>query len=122
MESKNELNRYVIRWHGDLMNEVERQTQRHLFATLKATMGRSDNAAQSEARKSAVYARMLSNDPEVLHVASQGHDAFVERTAARILAECGSALAFNRCPNCDGLARTPRSRQCRFCGHDWHAG
>ena len=120
MESKHELNLYVMRWHADFMTDVERRARQHLFATLKATMGRSDITAQQEARDSN-FSRDLSRDPEVLRLASDGYDAFIERTAARILHDCGAKLSFNRCPNCGGLARTPTARQCRLCGHDWHA-
>lgn len=119
METKQELNQYVMRWHANLMTDVERGAQRHLFATLKATMGRSDISAQQEARGSA-HSRLLSDDPEVLRLASEGYDSFVQRTASRILQDCGARLSFNRCPDCGGLARTPTARQCRFCGYDWH--
>jgi ribosomal protein L40E len=26
----------------------------------------------------------------------------------------------NNCPKCGRLARTPRAKQCRQCGYDWH--
>src|SRR4051812_48488711 len=120
MESKEELNRYVFRWYADLMTDVEKKAQRHLSATLKATMGRSDLAAQQEAKTSNTYAPQLSSDPHVLRLTRDGWEAFIARTAARILQENGARLTFNRCPRCNGLARTPTSRQCRFCGNDWH--
>jgi hypothetical protein len=121
METKDDVNRYVMRWHADRMTEVEKRAQQHLFVTLKATMGRSDITAQQECRESNIAARFLSNDPEVLHLASEGYHAFVERTAGRILAQDADKLTFNRCPKCNGLARTPTSKQCRFCRHDWHS-
>jgi hypothetical protein len=31
MESKDDLNAYVISYHGDLMTEVEKRAQAHLF-------------------------------------------------------------------------------------------
>jgi hypothetical protein len=110
-----------MRWYADLMTDAEKAAQRHLSATLKATMGRSDVAAQQEAQFSNTHARLLSSDPEVLRLTCDGWDAFIERTAARILHDNGVRLRFNRCPRCNGLARTPMSKQCRFCGNDWHS-
>ncbi len=28
----------------------------------------------------------------------------------------------NRCPVCNRIVKTPASRQCLWCGHDWHNG
>ncbi len=53
---------YVFRYYGHLMNEQERMANRHLTGTVKATHGRSDVAAQAEARSSPRHLReMLSN-------------------------------------------------------------
>jgi hypothetical protein len=29
-------------------------------------------------------------------------------------------LLVNRCPKCNRVVRTPRARQCLWCGNDWH--
>ena len=70
---------------------------------MKATMGKSDVEAQRAARKSTVHSRFLPDDAEVLHLTGAGYDAFVERTAARILDDCGDEVCFNRCPKMRGL-------------------
>ena len=120
MEDERDIAHYVVRWYARLMTPVEQRAQRHLFATMKATKGRSDVQAQRKARESALHSRFLSDDADVLHLTGAGYEAFVERTAARILNGCRNELFFNRCPKCSGLARTPTARQCRFCAHDWH--
>jgi hypothetical protein len=119
MESKRQLYGYVLTFHCQYMTKREWLAQRHLIGTLKATR-RDDAAAQAEARNDDVFKTFLSSDPDVLQLSSEGYDAFIERTASRILKDHGAALVFNRCPRCKGLARTPTARQCRFCGHDWH--
>lgn len=95
---------------------------RHLVGTAKAMRGLTDVASQAEARKNAslVYRDMLSNDPDVLGLTSEGLDAFVERVSQRILGDHRHEVGFNNCPQCGALARTPKARQCRFCGFDWH--
>jgi hypothetical protein len=121
MELTPEAAHYVIGFYGSLMTDVERRAQQHLSATMKATLGRSDGTAQKDAQRSRIHSKFLSEDPDVLRLAADGYEAFAQRTAARILRECGAEVRFNRCPRCGKLTRTPTARQCRHCHHDWHA-
>jgi hypothetical protein len=114
------LARYVVIYYPHLMTKSERRARGHLITTIKATRGRSDLNAQAEARNDPDFAPSLSNDPEVLSLAAGGMKAFREATAARILNEHRGEIFLNRCPECGGLARTPKAKQCRFCGYDWH--
>lgn len=137
MKLSPEVARYVVRYHWDLMTDREREAQRHLLSTIKAT-GRSDLEAQEDARKSlnrlevamrTVFwvadhamtpSRFLSNDPSVLRLVVDGYESFELGTAARILQERGAEVRFNLCPRCGKLARTPTAKQCRHCATDWH--
>jgi hypothetical protein len=121
MELTPEAAHYVIGFYGLLMTDVERRAEGHLSATMKATLGRSDVAAQKDALRSRIHSKFLSEDRNVLRLAADGYEAFAQRTAARILQECGAEVRFNRCPRCGELARTPTAKQCRHCHHDWHA-
>ena len=115
------IRRYILRYYSRFMNQKEHLAFRHLAATVKATHGRSDVIAQQETRSSKAHLRkLLSEDPEVLRLASDGMEAFVQQTVTRILAEHGDEIVLNRCPRCGALARTPTARQCRSCHHDWH--
>ena len=119
---ENEKAQYVLRYYGHFMTMQERLAQRHLFGTEKATHGRTDAAAQIEIRNSShQLSGLLSNDPEIAQLASDGIDAFMIRTAQRILDEHSNEIVFNNCPRCGALAKTPKARQCRFCRHDWHS-
>jgi hypothetical protein len=66
MELNPQVAYYVIHFHADLMTDAERKAQRHLFATMKATMGRSDETAQREAQHDKIHSRVLSSEPNVL--------------------------------------------------------
>jgi hypothetical protein len=47
--------------------------------------------------------------------------AFQQRVTERIkLAFLSNELRPNRCPSCRRIVRTPKARQCLWCGHDWH--
>ena len=112
---------YVFRYFSHLMTEHERLAYRHLVGTIKATRGRSDVGAQEEAKNSVFHLReLLSDHPIVLALASDGFGTFVLRTGQRILNDHRDQIAFNCCPRCGDLARTPTARQCRACRHDWH--
>jgi|SRR6267154_3152756 len=68
---------YVFRYYSHLMNEQERAANRHLTGTIKATHGRSDAGAQTEARSGPRHLReMLSDEAQVLDLASGGFQAF----------------------------------------------
>jgi hypothetical protein len=113
--------KYVFHNYGHLMTPKEKLAFSHLGGTMKATMARSDPAAQDEVKAGSTHLRrLLSDDPEVLLLARDGYDAFVVRTGQRILRDDRDRIVLNYCPRCKGLARTPKARQCRFCGHDWH--
>jgi hypothetical protein len=115
-----ELAYYVVQNFSHLMNEDEQRAYTHLTVMMKFTHGRSDSSAHEEVKASRIRARSLSDDPAVLHLARVGFDEFRVQTAKRILAEQGDRVFLNCCPQCGGLARTPKARQCRFCGHNWH--
>jgi hypothetical protein len=63
-------------------------------------------------------------DEEVLHLIGDNLDsvrAFQERVGERIQAEIAAGLITpNRCPACSRIVKTPKARQCLWCGHDWH--
>jgi|SRR5215469_7599628 len=112
---------YIFHSYPHLMSEHERLAFSHIGATMKATLGRSDETAQKEVKDSASHLRrLLSDDPRVLDLARDGYDAFVLRTGQRIRNEHQNEIFLNYCPQCGKLARTPKAQQCRFCGHDWH--
>jgi hypothetical protein len=51
---------------------------------------------------------------------ANGFDVFKNRVATRIYLRHKHELELNCCPKCGKIARTPLSKQCRFCFHSWH--
>ncbi len=111
---------YVLLYYGRYMTLNETAAYKHLHATMKATKGRSDTLAQQEAKDHITLSKLLTDDPEIARLAKDGYEIFAERTAERILTERKDGVFLNFCPRCHELARTPKARQCRFCGLDWH--
>jgi len=85
---------FIVRYYGHLMTAQERLAYWHLVRTAKAMHGRSDWAAQTEARNKlshlpSHFPRRLSDDPEVLKLTREGLEVFAARTAQRIWALAG---------------------------------
>src|SRR5271157_2514880 len=95
------LARYIYRYYQQFMTDQERIARRHLFGTEKATHGRSDSAAQQEARSGRHPVReLLSDDPAVLELTRNGTESFIFQTAERIMAAHSHEIYVNRCPRC----------------------
>lgn len=124
-----QLAHFVASYYGRLMTPAERLAHRHLIATYKAT-GRSDVAAQAEARAHRLHSRwqtdaasqpLADRRPRSARPrAREGMDAFLARVAERVLREHAEEVFLNHCPRCGGLTRTPKAQLCLHCGHDWH--
>ncbi len=56
-------------------------------------------------------------DKKTEKLVALGKDKLEEQIANRLLKENNGIV--NYCPKCEKIARTPKARQCRFCGHKW---
>jgi hypothetical protein len=102
------------RWH---MTEFEQQCE---------DLGARFEQAKAQRFRTAWSQRVLAewqNADEKVHAAlAPGLDAFVRSTRERICAQLrDGSLPVNRCPACSRIARTPRARQCFWCGHNWRS-
>jgi hypothetical protein len=63
----------------------------------------------------------MSDDPQVVALAAKGREVFRRDVAERIAREHPAEVVFNYCPECKGLCRTPKAKQCPHCKHRWHS-
>ena len=114
--------RYVVIYHPQFMNKKEWAAYSHCINASKAEGVRNNASLPEDVRCEVIdfYWEHMSTDPEVLALASGGWEAFLERAATRILRDHGPEIYMNRCPRCGEVTVTPRSKQCRYCRHDWH--
>jgi hypothetical protein len=49
-----------------------------------------------------------------------GLPAFRRKACDRVLTEHGDEVFINRCARCGRIVARPTSKQCLWCGHDWH--
>ncbi len=117
---------YIVKYFPRLMSMEERAAWWHHFAMSKIEQvpnGMEGSEAETWRQGKVSFYReqgLLSSDPSVTELLSDGYDAFIQRTAERIHAEESEEVFYNNCPSCGALARTPQSKQCRHCGHSWH--
>lgn len=84
------------------LREKETASSEHMARVLRERWGVSEQA------------------PSVVEALKDGPDAFRRQVRDRILNEESSTVIVNRCPKCNRIVRTPKARQCLWCGHDWH--
>jgi hypothetical protein len=112
-----ELTDYIFTYCSGFFSETESKAHRHHFGTIKFTSYSENHTLIKEVKK-----KFITDDPSVLKLLEGGYTEFMQNTAERIYKDHESDLELNLCPRCDKIARTPKAKQCRFCGYDWHDG
>jgi hypothetical protein len=121
-DEADELRQYMLRNWGEFMTPLERQAQWLAVLREKANYPDASTLVQKELR--ATYDREVTDEARKL-IGENLNDVrrFQDQVANRIHAELATgALKPNRCPACDRIVKTPKARQCLWCGHDWHSG
>jgi len=110
---------YILKYSSHLMSKEEKLAWRHFTTMTKR--GKTQISEFSDSKRD-LFLRQnwITDKPDVLELLNNGIDVFRENTAERILNDYGEKVVFNYCCKCGKLARTPKAKQCRFCGHDWH--
>lgn len=94
---------YVILHYSDLLNLNEKRALKHHRSLLKL----QDMPDGEVRRQLYLHNNWITDDPEILNYLSQGYIQFIITAAENIVKEHPDKLFFNRCPICNGLARTP---------------
>jgi hypothetical protein len=111
-----ELTRYVWDYYEHLMTDFEQRVGRAIFGRMKAAICKSPTQARLTNER-----RGMVGTPEIDAALAEGIETYRRRTCRRVLADHGSEVFVNRCPQCNGVVRTPQAQQCFWCGHDWHS-
>jgi hypothetical protein len=112
-DETSELTEYLWQHHLELFSEAERKALWAVFAERKSTGG-------SNGIKARIWEQhRLADDPAVMQHLSEGTEAFYRRAAQRVFAE-HAEISVNRCPACHRIVRTPKAKQCFWCGNDSH--
>ncbi|WP_316634390.1 hypothetical protein [uncultured Flavobacterium sp.] len=111
-----ELIDYIFQNSWEYYSVSERKAIDHHFGTFK--FGKYPDNTHPKIDE--VKKRFLTTDNEVLKLLENGYPEFIKNTAIRIFNEHENQLELNLCPKCGKIARTPKAKQCRFCGNNWH--
>lgn len=109
-----ELTRYVWDHFALLMTEFERRVGRAIIGRWKATHAGVPPSHPLWTRWGA------TDDPAIEAALADGSEVYRRQVRIRLQAELGDEVFVNRCPACGRVVRTPKARQCFWCGHDWH--
>ena len=109
-----ELTKYIWNNYRDLLTDLERLADRAVMAEQKAS--------DSDERMAKILREGWGSrdDPRVVEALKDGPEVFRGRVRKRVLAEHADQVIVNRCPSCQRIVATPKSRQCLWCGEDWH--
>jgi hypothetical protein len=103
---------YIFNHYDRFMTPAEREAW-----TKMGIVGRFDGPDGPVDRTLASTA----DDPAVVALAAKGWTRFRQDVAQRILEQHPDEIAFNYCPSCRALCRTPKAQQCPHCKHHWHS-
>lgn len=110
-----ELADYIFNYCSQFFSENESKAYQHHVGFVKFA-----NYPENLPLLQKVKKRFVTDDPSVLSLLEGGFPEFMKNTAERIYKDHKQELELNLCPRCEKIARTPKAKQCRFCGHDWH--
>lgn len=113
-DDERELTCYIWDFYGGLMTPFEQRVGLAHLAEAKAAIGHTAFAEFILRRHG------IAGDPEAAAALADGVEVFRRRVCRRVLAEHGAEMFINRCPGCGRVVRTPKARQCFWCGACWH--
>jgi len=110
-----ELTRYVWNNYASLLTQLERLGEKAIFESEKASFASGNRMVEM------LHSRFSSKDDlDVIAALSEGVEEFRRKVRQRILRDHADQVIINRCPCCASVVRTPRARQCLWCGQSWH--
>lgn len=110
-----ELKKYLLEQCCDWMLPEEIRALTRIGLTEHGEEG-TRKCALVEPKMEAMYG---FTDNKTNYLVELGKAGMQMKIAERLVRELEDKI-INNCPKCGGLARTPRAKQCRHCGHDWH--
>lgn len=107
-DEASQLTAYVSANYVSLRTDFERAVESASAARQKAAGGHRQRDVIAECR----------NGDVAIETALADMSAFWRSVSDRILQQHAAEVVINRCPACRRLLRTPKARQCFWCGHD----
>jgi hypothetical protein len=111
---------YVMDCCDEFLTDDERLARLIRFFELKSPVDDNDPGSKEhrEERMAAIEERHSQADIARARAIVNRGMRELSMARKRVLREAPQLIV--RCSKCGGVLRTPRARQCRWCGHDWH--
>jgi len=115
-----DLRKYLIQHYSGLLSKEENQALNQVCLTKE-----QEEKWRSPRDKDGIISSKIQDfygfdNPKVDQLVELGQEVLTTQITTRLLEEYPNDIFLNYCPKCNGLARTPKAKQCRYCYHDWH--
>jgi hypothetical protein len=116
--------KYIIDHYLDLLSfEEQGPIRMTLVRYMRASLDQRDPVISEPSPIATKLYRKngwLSDDQDSSDMLKMGEDQFYILIASKLKERYESEIFVNNCSKCGKLCRTPRAKQCRYCGYDWH--
>jgi len=113
---------YVSDYCGEFLTDDEHLARRIRSFESKSPVDENDPASQAFRDRLMATVGKHHSQAEIeraRQIVNRGMSELSMALRERVLREAPELIA--RCRKCDGVLRTPQSRQCRWCRDDWHS-
>lgn len=107
---------YIWSNYGYLMTDIEYRAGMTILLFRKAN-AYADGDEIKLAQLQNSY--KVDQNEEANDLLKDGHELFLQQVSERLLQEKKQEVFINRCPECSRVVRTPKSKQCYWCGYYW---
>ena len=111
------LTGYIWHHYAHLMTGFERKVGNEILKLQKAEAYSRGDLSKFEELKERYG---CNKDPDVTKALEVGHVVFQEQVRNRLSRNNADEINVNHCPECKRIVRTPKAKQCLWCGYSWH--
>lgn len=109
------LGNYICGNYGSLMTEFECKVEMAFLVSSKIEHMNPNSPVRIKMEQKFSTA----SEPEVAAVVAAGLVSFRRAVTKRLLEQHPTEVFVNRCAKCSCVVRTPKARQCFWCGYSW---
>lgn len=108
------LTDYIIMYYSHLLSDYDKKILNYHWIRRKRPNGEYDDLLQN-------FHIQKEDEKKLLPYLED--DNFYQHFNKIVKSLCDknkNEIDINRCPNCNRITRTNKSKQCNYCGKDWH--
>ena len=110
---------YILTYFSNLLSEQERLAIHHTHSKIKLELRSYYSVPDDTLTRLYHHAGWLGENEEAKDLLKDGYEQFEIKVASKVISQYKEGIFLNTCERCSRLARTPKAKQCRHCGHSW---